>query len=117
VVLRKSFGGAFIAMGSKGLGADRVFAWPGAQVDVMGAVAAIEVLHRRELAAETDPTRRDALVLRLAAAHESTTGGLARALEGGAVDEVLSPHLTRRRLVETLAGLPDARGRHRNPPL
>jgi acetyl-CoA/propionyl-CoA carboxylase carboxyl transferase subunit len=117
VVLRKSFGGAFIAMGSKGLGADRVFAWPGAQVDVMGAVAAIEVLHRRELAAETDPDRRDALVLRLAAAHEATTGGLARALEGGAVDEVLSPHLTRRRLVETLAALPDARGRHRNPPL
>ncbi len=117
VVLRKSFGGAFIAMGSKGLGADRVFAWPGAQVDVMGAAAAIEVLHRRELAAETDAIRRDALVLRLAAAHEATTGGLACALEGGAVDEVLPPHLTRRRLVETLAGLPDARGRHRNPPL
>lgn len=117
VVLRKSFGGAFIAMGSKGLGADRVFAWPGAQVDVMGAVAAIEVLHRRELAAETDPERREALVLRLAAAHEATTGGLARALEGDAVDEVLAPHLTRRRLVETLAGLTDARGRHGNPPL
>ena len=117
VVLRKSFGGAFIAMGSKGLGADRVFAWPGAQVDVMGAVAAIEVLHRRELAAETDPQGREALVLRLAAAHEATTGGLTRALEDGAVDEVIAPQLTRRRLVETLAGLPDARGRHRNPPL
>jgi acetyl-CoA/propionyl-CoA carboxylase carboxyl transferase subunit len=117
VVLRKSFGGAFIAMGSKGLGADRVFAWPGAQVDVMGAVAAIEVLHRRELAAETDPDRRAQLVLRLAAAHEATTGGLARALESGAVDEVLPPHLTRRELVTALAALPDRRGAHRNPPL
>jgi acetyl-CoA/propionyl-CoA carboxylase carboxyl transferase subunit len=117
VVLRKSFGGAFIAMGSKGLGADVVFAWPGAQVDVMGAVAAIEVLHRRELAAETDPQRRADLVLRLAAAHEATTGGLGRALSCGAVDEVLSPHLTRRRLVESLAVLPERRGRHRNPPL
>ena len=117
VVLRKSFGGAFIAMGSKGLGADAVFAWPGAQVDVMGAVAAIEVLHRRELAAETDPQRHADLVLRLAAAHEATTGGLGRALRSGAVDEVLPPHQTRRRLVETLATLPDRRGRHRNPPL
>ncbi len=117
VVLRKSFGGAFIAMGSKGLGADAVFAWPGAQVDVMGAVAAIEVLHRRELAAESDPQRRDDLVLRLAAAHEATTGGLGRALSCGAVDEVLPPHLTRRRLVTALAALPDRRGRHRNPPL
>jgi acetyl-CoA/propionyl-CoA carboxylase carboxyl transferase subunit len=117
VVLRKSFGGAFIAMGSKGLGADAVFAWPGAQVDVMGAVAAIEVLHRRELAAETDPDRRAELVLRLSAAHEATTGGLARAVGCGAVDEVLAPHLTRRRLVETLAALPDRRGHHRNPPL
>ncbi|MCW2777548.1 MAG: Propionyl-CoA carboxylase, partial [Frankiales bacterium] len=83
VVLRKAYGGAFIAMGSKGLGADRVYAWPGAQVDVMGAAAAVEVLHRRELLAERDPSARAALVLRLAARHEATTGGLARALECG----------------------------------
>ena len=83
----------------------------------MGAVAAIEVLHRRELAAETDPQRRADLVLRLSAAHEATTGGLGRALSSGAVDEVVPPHLTRRRLVEALAELPDRRGDHRNPPL
>ena len=117
VVLRKSFGGAFIAMGSKGLGADAVLAWPGAAVDVMGAVAAIEVLHRRELAAETDPQRRADLVLRLSAAHEATTGGLAAAVGCGAVDEVVEPHTTRRRLVDLLADLPDRRGEHRNPPL
>ena len=117
VVMRKSFGGAFIAMGSKGLGADAVFAWPGAQVDVMGASAAIEVLHRRELAAETDPQRRAELVLRLSAAHEATTGGLGRALESGVVDEILAPEQTRARLITALAALPDARGRHRNPPL
>ena len=117
VVLRKSFGGAFIAMGSKGLGADAVFAWPGAQVDVMGASAAVEVLHRRELAAEPDPVRRAELVLRLSAAHEATTGGLGRALGSGVVDEILAPEQTRARLVTALAALPDARGRHRNPPL
>lgn len=118
VVLRKSFGGAFIAMGSKGLGADRVLAWPGAQVDVMGAVAAIEVLHRRELAAEQDPDRRTDLVLRLTAAHEATTGGLGRAVAGGAVDAVIAPSQTRRHLVEALAAVPHrGRGAHRNPPL
>lgn len=122
VVLRKSFGGAFIAMGSRGLGADAVLAWPGATVDVMGAVAAIEVLHRRELAAETDPQRRADLVLRLSAAHEATTGGLAAALRCGAVDEVVEPRDTRRRLVELLATLSareaaGRRGDHGNPPL
>ena len=118
VVLRKSFGGAFIAMGSKGLGADRVFAWPGAQVDVMGASAAVEVLHRRELAAERDPSARAALVGRLAAHHEATTGGLTRALECGAVDEVVEPHETRGVLLRALAALPDRRGtRHANGPL
>ena len=120
VVLRKSFGGAFIAMGSKGLGADAVLAWPGAAVDVMGAVAAIEVLHRRELAAESDSQRRAELVLRLSAAHEATTGGLAAAVECGAVDEIVEPRHTRRRLVELLAGLSKddrRRGDHRNPPL
>jgi acetyl-CoA/propionyl-CoA carboxylase carboxyl transferase subunit len=117
VVTRKAYGGAFIAMGSKGLGADRVFAWPGAQVDVMGASAAVEVLNRRELAAEKDPSARAALVLRLAAEHEATTGGLTRALECGAVDEVIEPHQTRRRLIETLAQLPHRKGTRPNGPL
>ena len=118
VVLRKSFGGAFIAMGSKGLGADRVFAWPGAQVDVMGATAAVEVLHRRELAAERDPRSRAALVTSLASHHEATTGGLTRALETGAVDAVIEPHETRRVLLHALAALPERRGtRHANGPL
>ncbi len=118
VVLRKSFGGAFIAMGSKGLGADHVYAWPGAQVDVMGASAAVEVLHRRELAAERDPRARASLVTALAAHHEATTGGLARALASGVVDAVIEPHETRRVLLRALAALPARRGqRHANGPL
>ena len=117
VVLRKAYGGAFIAMGSKGLGADLVLAWPGAQVDVMGASAAVEVLHRRELAAERDPQARARLVLRLAADHEATTGGLTRALECGAVDRVVEPRDTRSALVRTLAELPQRRGSRPNGPL
>lgn len=118
VVLRKGFGGAFIAMGSKGLGADRVFAWPGAQVDVMGATAAVEVLHRRELVAERDPSARKALLGVLAARHEVSTGGLTRALASGVVDAVIAPHETRAVLLSALAALPDRRGyRHANGPL
>ena len=117
VVLRKAYGGAFIAMGSKGLGADVVLAWPEAQIDVMGAAAAVEVLHRRVLAAETDPAARARLVLRLAADHEATTGGLTRALEGGAVDRIVQPHETRRALVAALAALPSRRGTRPNGPL
>ena len=119
VVLRKSFGGAFIAMGSKGLGADRVYAWPGAQVDVMGAVG------RRRGAAPPRARRRARPAARgrrwstaLAAHHEATTGGLTRALECGAVDEVVEPAETRRVLLHALADLPDRRGAHHaNGPL
>lgn len=116
VVLRKAYGGAFIAMGSKGLGADAVLAWPGAQVDVMGAAAAVEVLYRRELAA-APAGERDLVRQRLAAHHEATTGGLARALECGAVDRVVEPARTREVLVALLSRLPEARGEHRNGPL
>jgi acetyl-CoA/propionyl-CoA carboxylase carboxyl transferase subunit len=116
VITRKAYGGAFIAMGSKGLGADAVFAWPGAQVDVMGATAAVEIINKRELAAEKDPSSRAALVTRLAAQHEATTGGLARALECGAVDEVIEPAQTRAKLLEALAGLPSRRGKRPNGP-
>ena len=50
LVTRKAYGGAYIAMNSRALGATRVFAWPGAEVAVMGAVAAVRILHRRRLA-------------------------------------------------------------------
>lgn len=117
VVLRKSFGGAYIAMGSKGLGADRVYAWRSAQVDVMGATAAVEVLHRRALSAASSPEERATLVARLAAEHEASTGGLDRAVAEGCVDAVIEPADTRRVLLEALATVPDGRGSGRNGPL
>ena len=57
VILRKAFGGAFIAMNSKGLGSDFVFAWPTAQVGVMGAQQAVDIINRREIEAAEDPLR------------------------------------------------------------
>ena len=59
LVTRKTYGGAYIAMNSRALGATRVFAWPGAEVAVMGAVAAVRILHRRKLA-EVAPEIRPA---------------------------------------------------------
>ena len=57
LVTRKAYGGAYIAMNSRALGATRVFAWPGAEVAVMGAVAAVRILHRRKLAEVADDLR------------------------------------------------------------
>ncbi|MGY1730508.1 acyl-CoA carboxylase subunit beta [Geodermatophilus sp. SYSU D01045] len=116
LVTRKSYGGAYIAMNSRSLGATAVFAWPGAEVAVMGAKAAVGILHRKKLAA-VPPAEREALHAQLAAEHERIAGGVNRALEIGVVDEVVEPSRTRRRLVEALASAPAGRGAHGNIPL
>jgi len=116
VVVHKSFGGAYIAMGSRGLGADAVFAWPRAQIDVMGASAAVEILHRRELAT-LEGEDRDAAVLRLAEAHAIETGGLQRAIDCGVVDAVIDPSETRRTVAACFAAARPVRGLNANIPL
>ena len=116
LVTRKSFGGAYVAMNSRALGATTVFAWPDAEVAVMGAKAAVGILHRRQLAAAPDE-ERDALHEQLAKEHELIAGGVARATAIGVVDEVIEPIDTRRRLLEALAAAPAGRGSHGNIPL
>jgi acetyl-CoA/propionyl-CoA carboxylase carboxyl transferase subunit len=116
LVTRKAFGGAYIAMNSKALGATAVFAWPDAEIAVMGARAAVGILHRRKLAAAPDD-EREALHAQLAEEHEKIAGGVARAVEIGVVDEVIAPEATRRRVAEALASAPAGRGAHGNIPL
>ncbi|MGY1885646.1 acyl-CoA carboxylase subunit beta [Blastococcus sp. SYSU DS0753] len=116
LVTRKSYGGAYIAMNSRSLGATKVFAWPGAEVAVMGAKAAVGILHRKKLAA-APPGEREALHAQLAEEHERIAGGVNRALQIGVVDEVVEPARTRQRLIEALAGAPLGRGAHGNIPL
>jgi acetyl-CoA/propionyl-CoA carboxylase carboxyl transferase subunit len=119
VVTRKAYGGAYIAMNSRSLGATRVFAWPDAQVAVMGSVAAVRVLHRRKLAEASDEAR-PALEQELAAEHEVLSGGLNRAIELGVIDEVVSPTATRGAIAAALASATEGhgtRGRHGNIPL
>ncbi|GAB3115353.1 acyl-CoA carboxylase subunit beta [Janibacter alkaliphilus] len=116
VVTRKTYGGAYIAMNSRSLGATKVFAWPDAHVAVMGSVAAIRILHRRRLA-EVDDSERAAVEQELADEHDRLSGGLQRAEEIGVVDEIVSPTVTRSAVVGALAAAPQSRGRHGNIPL
>jgi len=116
LITRRAYGGAFIAMNSKALGATRVFAWPEAEVSVMGAVAAVRVLHRRILA-DLPAEQRESMELELAAEHEKISGGVTRAVEIGAVDEIIEPSLTRSALAKIIAETPHRRGAHGNIPL
>ncbi|MEV4534639.1 carboxyl transferase domain-containing protein [Asanoa sp. NPDC049518] len=116
LVTRKAYGGAYIAMNSRSLGATAVFAWPDAEIAVMGASAAVNVLHRKKLAAASHEDR-EALRARLVEQQIKEAGGVQRALEIGVVDDVLQPGETRRRLAEALAAAPAARGGHGNIPL
>ena len=116
VVTRKAYGGAFVAMNSASLGATRVYAWPDAEVAVMGAVAAIRILHRRRLAEVPDDARAQ-VELELAAEHEVISGGIARAIDLGVVDEVVDPTLTRKAVAHVILNTPGVRGLHGNIPL
>jgi acetyl-CoA/propionyl-CoA carboxylase carboxyl transferase subunit len=116
LVTRKSYGGAYIAMNSRSLGATAVFAWPDAEIAVMSAEAAVGILHRKVLAAAPDH-ERDALKSRLIAEHAIIAGGVDRAIEIGVLDEVILPCQTRRRLAEAFATAPAGRGHHGNIPL
>jgi acetyl-CoA/propionyl-CoA carboxylase carboxyl transferase subunit len=116
LVTRKAYGGAYIAMNSRALGATRVFAWPTAEVAVMGAVAAVRILHRRTLA-EVPAEQRHEVEAELAAEHERETGGLPRAIALGVVDEIVEPAKTRESIARAIADAPARRGAHGNIPL
>jgi len=116
LVTRKAYGGAYIAMNSRSLGATAVFAWPNAEVAVMGASAAVNILHRKKLAAAPHD-EREALRAKLIEEQTHVAGGVQRALEIGVVDAVITPAETRRRIADAIAGAPAARGAHGNIPL
>jgi acetyl-CoA/propionyl-CoA carboxylase carboxyl transferase subunit len=116
LVTRKAYGGAYIAMNSRSLGATAVFAWPSAEIAVMGASAAVNILHRKKLAAAPSE-KRDDLRAQLIEEQMRQAGGVNRAVEIGVVDDVITPVESRRRIAEALAAAPAARGAHGNIPL
>jgi acetyl-CoA/propionyl-CoA carboxylase carboxyl transferase subunit len=117
LVTRKTYGGAYIAMNARSLGATKVFAWPGAEVAVMGPVAAVRILHRRKLAGVADDLRPQ-VEAELAAEHERIAGGVEKAVEIGVVDEIVSPAATRSALAGAIRDADTGqRGAHTNIPL
>jgi acetyl-CoA carboxylase carboxyltransferase component len=94
VILRKAYGGAVITMNSKDLGADMIFAWPGAEIGIMAANQAVGIVNHRQLAGDDDPAVR----ARLAEAYADEHLNAQAAAASGFVDEVIEPADTRERL-------------------
>jgi propionyl-CoA carboxylase beta chain len=99
VITRKAYGGAYDVMGSKHLGADINLAWPSAQIAVMGAQGAVNILYRKELAVADDPAAARA---DFTAYYEDTLANPYIAAERGYVDAVITPHETRIEVVRAL---------------
>jgi len=96
VILRKSYGGAYIVMNSKNIGGDFNFAWPTAEIAVMGPDGAVAVLYRRELAASEDP---DKMKKDLVKTYRDEIANPYIADEKGYIDEVIDPAVTRKKLI------------------
>jgi len=119
VITRKAYGGAYVVMNSKSIGADLAFAWPSAELAVMGATGAVEILHRSTLAQADDPVARKA---ELVEEYSERWCNPYVAAERGYVDDVIDPAETRRKLVAGLAMLRSKREelpprKHGNVPL
>jgi methylmalonyl-CoA carboxyltransferase large subunit len=111
VILRKSYGGAHLAMCSKDLGADRVFAWPTAEVAVMGAEGAVEIVFRKEMQEAADKIARRAELIEL---YRSTFSSPYAAAGRRLVDDIIEPADTRKHLAQALEYLQTKRD-HRPP--
>lgn len=102
IILRKAYGGAFIVMNSKNLGGDFNFAWPSAEIAVMGPDGAVAVLYRRELAAAEDPAE---LKKELVKKYRDKLANPFVADESGYIDDVIDPAVTRKKIVSALNAL------------
>jgi propionyl-CoA carboxylase beta chain len=119
IILRKSYGGAYIVMNSKGIGGDYSFAWPTAEIAVMGPEGAIAILYRKELAEAADPI---ALKKELAQKYRDEIANPYIADEKCFIDEVIDPAQTREKIIRTLKSLDKKsitipRRKHGNTPL
>ncbi len=99
IVTRKAMGGAYVAMSSKQMRTDLAFAWPTAQIAVMGAEAAVRVLYRDEVGNAPDPAAKER---ELIADYRGKFFNPYRAADVGQVDEVIEPRETRPRLIRAL---------------
>ena len=119
LITRKAYGGSYIAMCSRHLGADMAFAWPTAEIAVMGAEGAANIIHRRAIKAAEDP---DAMRKEKVEEYERLFSNPYAAAARGYVDDVIMPRETRARLYDalvTLSGKREARPakKHGNIPM
>jgi acetyl-CoA carboxylase carboxyltransferase component len=119
VITRKAYGGAYVVMDSKSIGADLAFAWPTAELAVMGPQGAVEIVYRRELQQAADPVARRA---ELVADYTEKYANPYAAAERGYIDDVIDPADTRVKLIAGFAMLRSKREelprrKHGNVPL
>ncbi|OQA29938.1 MAG: Methylmalonyl-CoA carboxyltransferase 12S subunit [Acidobacteria bacterium ADurb.Bin340] len=119
VITRKAYGGAYLGMCSKDLGADRVYAWPTAEIAVMGAEGAAEIIFRKEIQEAEDPAA--ALAARIAEYRAEFANPFVAASRG-LIDDVIEPKDTRRLLIQALQAVKSKRQarppkKHGNIPL
>src|SRR5438874_2626314 len=119
VITRKAYGGAYVVMDSKSVGSDLAFAWPTAELAVMGPQGAVEIIYRRELQASADPQARR---LELVEEYTERYANPYIAAERGYVDDVIDPADTRIKLIRGLEMLRSKREelpkrKHGNVPL
>ncbi|MEY4372354.1 MAG: putative propionyl-CoA carboxylase beta chain, partial [Actinomycetota bacterium] len=119
IITRKAYGGAYVVMDSKSIGSDLAYAWPTAELAVMGPQGAVEIVYRRELQQAADPVaRRNELVEEYTAKYANPYA----AAERGYIDDVIDPAETRQKIVAGLALLATKREelprrKHGNMPL
>jgi acetyl-CoA carboxylase carboxyltransferase component len=102
VILRKAYGGAFIVMNSKNLGGDFNFAWPTAEIAVMGPDGAVAILYRKELASSKNPAE---LKKELVKKYRDKVANPFIADESGYIDEVIDPAVTRKKIISAFTAL------------
>ena len=119
IIVRKAYGGAYVVMDSKSIGSDLAFAWPSAELAVMGPQGAVEIVYRRELQQAADPASRRA---ELVDEYTEKYANPYAAAERGFIDDVIDPSETRRKVVAGLRVLRSKREdlpqrKHGNVPL
>ena len=105
VELRKSYGGSYIVMSSKHLRADLVYAWPSAQIAVMGADGAVNVLYAKDIKAVEDPGEQKKIREEKKAEYEELFNNPYQAAQKGYIDDVIEPRNTRFRVIRALEQL------------
>ena len=115
VILRKAYGGAYIVMGSKSLGGDLVYAWPGAEIAVLGADGAVSIVHRREIAAAREDGNEAEVHAKLSAEYTKKNVNPYLSVARGELDGIIPPSSTRSTIVSSLAALRTKNTRYEGP--